>query len=381
MTLRTKISAYFLSLLHNTSHHWWDAPVRAILSWASWLYGWGVTAVYRSYADCPDRQVRLTAAVISLGNITVGGTGKTPAACLVAKYLQSRGIAVALLNRGYRAKKEKETAVMSDGEHILLSAAEGGDEACLLARTLPGIPVLIGRDRSRSGQLAVDLFHARVLVLDDGFQHWRLRRDLDIVLIDGTNPFGNGKLLPRGMLREPMAQLCRAGLFILTKTDQVSRPDIEAIYTVLRRYNPQAPIAESIHQARWCISFADWNSLKPRETCRLLPKGTRVVAVSALGNPGSFEETLRTAGYEVVQAMRYDDHHQYSQEDALAMKRQADAAEAVLVTTEKDAVKLDPAAAVRYRLPLYVLGIELVIVKGEETVYTALQNIVQEVRL
>ena len=224
--------------------------------------------------------------------------------------------------------------------------------------------------------MAIEQFGSQILLLDDGFQHWQLHRDLDIVLVDATNPFGNGKVLPRGILREPMEHLNRAGLFLITKCDQASREAIDAVYGVLRAYNPGAPIAESVHRAKWCVSFGDWNGMKGREDCQALPMTTKAVAVSALGNPASFEQTIRSFGYEVVQALRYDDHHQYGPDDMAAMKKAADAAGAVLITTEKDAVKLNPEWIRQYELPLYVLGIALEITRGGEQIDKVLRHVI-----
>lgn len=374
MALRTKVASYFLDLMRGESRYFWDGFVLALLDGASALYRAGVEKKYRSYRDRPERCVSLPAKVISLGNITVGGTGKTPAACMIAARLQRQGWRVALLNRGYRSQKERDVGVMSDGTSVLLSAAEGGDEACQMARSLPGIPVLVGRERARSGRLAIERFGAQILVLDDGFQHWQLRRDLDIVLVDATNPFGNGRVLPRGILREPLQHLDRAGLFLLTKCDQVSREDIAAAYAAIRRYNETAPIAESVHRAKWCLPFSQWQKIGAREGGADLPEKSRVVAVSALGNPASFARTVQSMGYELVDEIRYDDHHSYTEKDLTLMKEKAEAAGAVLVTTEKDAVKIDPLLAIRYDLPLYVLGIALEITKGLDDVDKVLQR-------
>lgn len=213
MSFHTKGVSYITYLMGKGPHRWIDKPVLALLSGAASLYRKVVKKKYDALMRHPERQSSLDVPVVSLGNITAGGTGKTPTACLIARWLLEEGYKVALLNRGYRSKAEAQQAVMSDGEHILLDAAHGGDEALLLARSLPGIPVIVGRKRSETGQLAIDLFKPQVLLLDDGFQHWQLARDLDIVLIDCTNPFGNGHVLPRGLLREPLEHLQRAGFF------------------------------------------------------------------------------------------------------------------------------------------------------------------------
>lgn len=367
MSLFTKLAAYWTYLIANKPHGLLDQPVLGLLNGLSCLYKWGVTRKYQSMAAHPERRKKLPVPVISLGNITTGGTGKTPTAVLLAGWLSKEGRQVALLNRGYRSGSERGVAVMSDGEHILLSAADGGDEALLLARSLPGVPVLVGRERARTGQLAIDTFQADVLLLDDAFQHWQLERDLDIVLVDGTNPFGNGHVLPRGILREPLEQLRRAGIFLITKADLCSEEEKKTIYRTLHSYQPDAPIAEAIHRPAWCISFADWyEGRKNRTSLDQLPKTMPVIAVSALGNPASFEATVCSMGYSLAGSLRFDDHHQYTQIDVEAMQALAEPEKAVIITTEKDAVKL-PAETIRNaHLPVWVLGIEIAIMKGKE---------------
>ena len=377
MSLATSAAAYFHYLTGSRRHHFWDWPALALLSGASWLYGKGVAAKYRSFEKHPERQEHVPAVVISLGNITVGGTGKTPTACLLARQLQKKGFRVALLNRGYRSQREDGgAAVMSDGKSVLMSAEEGGDEACLMARSLPGVPVLVGRKRSLGGRLAVERFGTQVLLLDDGFQHWQLYRDLDIVLVDATNPFGNGRLLPRGILREPMTSLKRAGLFLITKRDQISADEAEAITAQLHRYNPEAPVAMAVHKPASCLSFAAWYDGR-RAGEAGLPKGTKVLAVSALGNPASFEQTLRDAGFTVAAAVRYEDHHHYSRDDIRMLAEKAAASGCYLMTTEKDAVKLPASLIEEYKLPLYVLGITIEIVEGQEKIDSLLQALLE----
>ena len=372
MSFYTKLAAYITYLMEDRSHSLADQPVLALLKGLSAVYRYGVVRRFTAYARHPERQAHLAAKVISLGNITAGGTGKTPTACMLAQWLQRQGYRVALLNRGYRSAAEHGAAIMSDGKDVLLSAQEGGDEALLLARSLPGIPVLVGRERAQTGQLAIDRFHSQVLLLDDAFQHWQLARDLDIVLIDATNPFGNGALLPRGILREPVSHLSRAGFFIITKADQRTEADKQAIYAVLTRYNSTAPVAEAVHRPAWCVSFAAWYEAKAdRHTCEQLPHQA-VIAVSALGNPASFEATVTACGYTRAGNLRFDDHHQYTNDDLSVMIQMAAEKKAVLVTTEKDAVKLPASFILQHDVPLWVLGIEIVIEKGKEE----LQNVI-----
>lgn len=368
MSLRTAGTAYFHYLTGSKEHHWWDWPALLLLGGASWIYRKAVIMKYRSFADHEERQERLPAVVISLGNITVGGTGKTPMACMLAKELSARGWRVALLNRGYHSKREKGGAsVMSDGRMVLLTAEEGGDEASLMARSLMGIPVLVGRNRAVSGRMAVEKFDAQILILDDGFQHWQLYRDVDIVLIDGTNPFGNGHVLPRGILREPLEHLSRADVFIITKVDQVTPETVAQIQEDLRRYNSSAPVALSVHKPSAVLPFLNWDQgLHPEEAMPADLMAQPVLAVSALGNPASFEETLRGAGFTVSGVLRFEDHHHYGPSDIRRMADMAAEKQCILVTTEKDAVKLPADLVKEYDLPLYVLAITLDIVEGQE---------------
>lgn len=379
MALRNWVAAYFHYLTGSGAHHCWDWPALALLRGAAWLYRKGVLVKYHAIADHPKRQEHVPAVVISLGNITVGGTGKTPMACMLARRLQSQGWRVALLNRGYRSQREDGgAAVMSDGQRVLLSAEEGGDEACLMARSLPGIPVLVGRKRALGGRLAVESFGTQVLILDDGFQHWQLYRDLDIVLVDGTNPFGNGHVLPQGILREPMEQLGRADAFIITKGDQITQDRAEAIAAKLRQYNPAAPVAMAIHKPSSCLAFAAWHDGKDHGSGALQPDGQSVLAVSALGNPASFERTLADAGFTVAGSLCYEDHHHYSRDDIRHMAARAAETGCLLVTTEKDAVKLPAPLIKEYDLPLYVLSITIEFTAGQDQIDTILQAVLED---
>lgn len=374
MSFHTKGVSYITYLMGKGPHRWIDKPVLALLSGAASLYRKVVKKKYDALMRHPERQSSLDVPVVSLGNITAGGTGKTPTACLIARWLLEEGYKVALLNRGYRSKAEAQQAVMSDGEHILLDAAHGGDEALLLARSLPGIPVIVGRKRSETGQLAIDLFKPQVLLLDDGFQHWQLARDLDIVLIDCTNPFGNGHVLPRGLLREPLEHLQRAGFFLLTKSDQVTEEEKAPIYEMLRRFNDTAPIGEAIHKPAWCTPYEKWITLARRSDDESLPKGP-VITVSALGNPASFERTVTDWGYTISSTMRFGDHHQYTHRDIEAIRNCCDRYHVPVVTTEKDAVKLDPTWVMHQHIPLYVLGIEIEITTGKERLQQMLRQL------
>ena len=377
MSFRTKTAAYFSSLMENKTPTGADRLMLGLLRCGSAVYERCVTSRYESYRDHPEKTNHLPAQVISLGNITVGGTGKTPLACYLARLLTDRGLRVALLNRGYRSRMEHQTGVMSDGQTVLLTPEEGGDEAYLKARLLPGVPVIVGRDRTAAGRIAVERFGTQVLILDDGYQHWQLARDLDIVLVDATNPFGNGHVLPGGILREPLAHLDRAGLFVITKADGVDEAALEAIVQVLKRYNDRAPVIRASHKAGWCVPFDVWYGDRRQEYAAYgRGRQQRALTVSALGNPASFEETVRSFGFDLVDTMRYDDHHQYTGADIDSMVQQAQAAQAIIITTEKDAVKFPAAYVTECHAPVYVLGIDIEIVSGQEQLQAVLEPLV-----
>ena len=231
--------------------------------------------------------------MISIGNITVGGTGKTPTAQKVALMIQKLGYRVVILNRGYRSHWEEKIGVVSDGKKIYMTAYEAGDEAFLMAKQLPGIPVVIGKERAITGQFAVDKFKAEVIILDDGYQHWQLYRDLGRGA-GGYPQHVRQRLHPApGTLREPLSNLSRAGLFLLTKCDQSSPISRATLCDTLHKYAPAAPIAESIHKPCDYIEIADWYK---NDMSKALPlealRGKHVMVFSAIGNPSSFEQTM-----------------------------------------------------------------------------------------
>ena len=363
------VRQYLFRLIHDETGGPLDLLVLGLLRAISVLYGWGVRVKLALYRQGLLTQHRLPATVISLGNITVGGTGKTPTAQMMAPMIQKMGYKVVILNRGYRAHWKKEVGLVSDGRKIFMTAYEAGDEAYLMAKTLPGIPVVIGKDRSISGRYAVEKLGAQVIILDDGYQHWQLARDLDIVLIDSLNVFGNNHLLPRGTLREPLEHLDRADVFLLTKTDQASGLARGHLQSVLQQHNPQALVAESIHNPCYFVEIADWyKGLKDKKLPLTELQGRDVVAFSAIGNPSSFEQTLSDNGLRIVDSVRYPDHHDYGVLEMQAVTERAVEKQAyALVTTEKDAVKIPSEFIYSDRdKPLYVLGMEIKITNGAE---------------
>lgn len=340
-----------------------------VLRLVSYVYAFGVWAKLKLFACGALSSKKLDCCVISIGNITVGGTGKTPTAQRMAMEIKEMGYNVVILNRGYRSHWDKEIGVVSDGEKIFMTAYEAGDEAYLMAKTLPGIPVVIGRNRAVTGKYAVEKMHAEVIIMDDGFQHWQLQRDLDVVLVDTLNMFGNGCVLPRGMLREPLTNLARADLFLFTKTDQSSKMSRTDLRKTIAKYNDNAPIVESVHNPKNFVEIADWykgisdNVLDLEEL-----KGKDVMVFSAIGNPSSFEQTLSAIGINILEAVRYPDHHDYGMLEMQYLSERTKELNAVaLVTTAKDAVKIPTEFIYSERkINLYILNMDICITEGND---------------
>ncbi|MBQ7492931.1 MAG: tetraacyldisaccharide 4'-kinase, partial [Selenomonadaceae bacterium] len=320
---------------------------------------------------------RLNCFVISLGNITVGGTGKTPTAQRLAKEIRDMGYRVVILNRGYRAKFYGEVGIVSDGKNLNMNATEAGDEAYMLAKHLPNVPVLIGARRAVTGQYAIEHFGAEVVILDDGYQHWQVIRDLDILLIDAVSIFGNGHLLPRGTLRESISHISRADVCLMTKVDQAGEGSCDLIRQTVRKYNSAALLVESIHEPRGLIPLAEWSiDLAGEGVSVEIISGRKVMAVSAIGNPASFERTLRDLGAEIISSLRYPDHHDYTIMEMEDILRQADSfAAEMIIVTEKDAVKIpDEVAKVNWNIPIYVISVEVKFQTGADDFKKLLRN-------
>lgn len=369
MRLRETIQTYLYRVIHRERRGLLPILILMVLRIFSAVYALGVNVKLAMYRWGILKQHKLPCHVISLGNITVGGTGKTPTAQRLATLIRDMGYRVVILNRGYRATWQEDIGLVSDGEKIYMTAAEAGDEAYLLAKSLPGIPVVIGKERAVTGEYAVKQLNAQVIILDDAYQHWQLARDLDIVLIDALNRFGNNCLLPRGTLREPLRNLNRAHAFLLTKVDQSTDNDRDSIRDTLARYNDKALVVESIHRPRWFIEIESW--YKGVRDCGIAlenVRGQAVAAISAIGNPSSFEQTIADIEVNVIDSLRFPDHHHYTMtEMQWAMERAVKKGATALVTTEKDAVKIPAEFIHSHRpLPVYVLGIEVRFLDGYE---------------
>ncbi len=297
---------------------------------------------------------RLPCPVISAGNITVGGAGKTPLVIKLAKGLKDRGIPTAILSRGYKGKGSSEPWV-SDGRNVLLSAEESGDEPFQMAKALTGIPVLIGKDRFTNGHLALQRCEIRGVLLDDGYQHLQLHRDLNILLIDSQIAFGDHHILPRGILREPLEHLRRAHLFLLTKVEDPE--NCRPLEKLLREIHPSPPVFHSHYEPQGLIGpEGEWVGLQGL-------KGKKALAVSGIANPAYFSLLLKKCGMEIVREMIFPDHHHFTSKDLIAIEKESKEADWI-VTTEKDIVKLGEIKIVHS--PVLALRVEMKIWEEEE---------------
>ncbi len=304
-----------------------DKLLLLVLTPLAWLYSSVLRLRALLYRSGIFKKYRLPRPVVSIGNITVGGTGKTPVTAYIARLLLSQGYRVAVLSRGYGGSLEGQTSVVSDGVTIMLSARECGDEPYLLASTVPGLMVVIGTDRYAAGELAMQQLVPDIFLLDDGFQHLRLHRDLNILLLDFSRPFGNGLTLPAGILREPKIAVQRADLVIFTRA-----PGGAAVTT-----NTQGiPCCLSSHTLADLLPLSGQTPV-PFSHCNNL----KVLAFAGIADPDSFFAGLRAKGLNLIRSISFTDHVAYSNEQCneIADAMLASGAD-VLITTEKDGVKL-----------------------------------------
>lgn len=328
---KTKIANAFSKRMQSR-----EKPENHILSWCLYVPALLYCAVVRIrvflYKTGWISSVRLPLTVISVGNLSTGGTGKTPFARYLAENLVKKGYTVAIASRGYRGKWVKTGGVVSDGKTVFAGPEEAGDEPFLLARTLKGVPVLVGKNRVSSGMTAVSRFHAGVLILDDGFQHLKLQRNLDIVLVDDFAPFGNGHLLPKGPLREPVSALLRGDILVRTRCGETP-----SRFFPLKGEVSKKPVFCTTHAPHIAfIRTPDGTEKKPSSSFSLSPG--RVVGFSGIAGNEGFQTTLADIpGLHVAEFFPYPDHHRYTEKElftiaASARENHADAA----VTTLKD---------------------------------------------
>ena len=337
------LSCYFQELVAGERRGVRDRALLAVLRIFSRPYGWVLRLRALAYRAGLLRSYRLPCPVISVGNITLGGTGKTPMVAWLAQELMSRGLRVAVLSRGYGGAAGGKITIVSDGVSILVPPEVSGDEPNLLAHKVPGLMVVIGADRYGAGLLALKELKPDIFILDDGYQHLRLARDLNILLLDASHPFANGYTLPAGFLREPVAAAGRADLVVYTRCAPGELP----------RHFPEKPCCWTSPRISGLVPLGGG---EPAGFEKLA--GARVSAFSGIASPGSFFDLLEGEGVRLTATVSFPDHAAYGEDEIAAICRLKTASRsAYLVTTEKDAVKLAPFAG---RIgPCYVAPLEL----------------------
>jgi tetraacyldisaccharide 4'-kinase len=328
---------------------------RAALLARGWLYDARLLSTGR--LPCP---------VVSLGNVTVGGSGKTPLAELAALTLVALGAAPVVVSRGY-GRATRGVQVVADRQGVRLGARAAGDEPLLLAERLPGIPVIVGENRFEAGRHAVEAHGASVIVLDDGFQNRTISKNLEILAVSARAPWGNGRLFPRGQLRESLSSLRRSHLVVVTNPS--GDDEVDAITRTLRLQDSPAPVVTARYEALEARRAVDGARLPLSEL-----RGRRLLGFGGLASPRSFMETLRGLGVLLAGFVEFGDHHWYGEADLAEVTRRAGLAGAEgLITTEKDAVRLRELALPR--LPLWVLTVQMVLASGQAAWVEALRAV------
>ena len=353
------------------------AGYRVIVAVRNFLYSKGRLKTYR-----------VNATVISVGNITVGGTGKTPLVVWLCKFLLQKEFRCAVLTRGYkthtqirgmrdegRGMRDEGRGMRDEGRWTRDERRETKiDEPAILAEGCPQARIIVNPDRVAAATEAVNKFGAKALIMDDGFQHRRLHRDLDIVTIDATCPFGCGRVLPAGLLREPVTALKRADAVVITRCDQVCETELSETEKRLRQINPDMIIARSVHKPI-CARFADGKEIGIEQL-----KGKRVFAFCGIGNPQAFSGTIKNIGAEAVGFKIYDDHYHYTIEDIADIEEQAGRVKAELIlTTQKDWTRIIgdfrfPISDFQSPIPFAYLAIELKFISGEDKITQLLED-------
>ena len=319
-------------MLRNDRNSWYLFPLYSI----SILYSGVVNLRNRSYDSGLFAVKKLGCRVISVGNITVGGTGKTPMVIMLANLLKDKGYRPAVLSRGYGGKGESRVNIVSDGKNLLMNPEKAGDEPVLIAKSVRNVPVITGESRYLTGKYAIEHFGTDVLILDDAFQHRSLFRDIDMVLLDNQKPFGNGFTIPRGELREPVNALGRVDIIVKTGVRGQGTGDGRWGSGIRGQEGSGAHIFEAYRRPVALLRGKAGDAYPLDHLC-----GKKVFAFAGIARPDSFKKTIGSVGGEVVAFLSFPDHHVYTQGDLIKIKKAASQSSAeVILTTEKDGIKL-----------------------------------------
>ena len=365
------------------------APVislSSVLYWISLLYGAGQKLRRLGYQKKIFPVRKLPCRVICVGNLAVGGTGKTPMTMYVAEKIKQFGLRPAIVSRGYRGSAQNRGGVVSDGQSIYMGPEQAGDEAYMIAGRLKDVPVVVGKDRFAAGLLAVNQFHPDVLVLDDGFQHLRLSRDVDLVLLDHMQSFGNMYLLPRGVLREPISALSRATACIFTRYRDDKAGSAASTIEMIRKHSPQLPLFTSTYlpyhyiiKRGAQISFDENAVCSPPEAIDIL-NGEKVFGFCGIARNYDFKDTVKNLGCRAVGFVEFSDHHRYTAQDFSNILAAAEKANArCLITTEKDLVRIPPENP--FPLDIIVVGVGVSFGQGERDFFTFLKDRMSHIKI
>ena len=348
----------------------------SFLFMASLFYGGAVRLREAFYKNSILKPKKLPCFVISIGNLTVGGTGKTPMTIYMAKLVKSLGYKVAIISRGYKGGAEKTGGIVSNGHTIFMEPEKAGDEPFMMAAKLKDIPVVVGQNRFEAGCLTIQEFNPDVIVLDDAFQHLNLKRDIDIVLLDCGHPFGNNYMLPRGILREPISALKRGDAFVLTRSD--SAPDYIRQVTVdkIKNLAPGKPVFRSFYVPNLYKPINNKNSMSGIELQNFdsgLLHERRVVAFSGLAGNNDFRRTVENLKCDLIDFFEFPDHHKYTKTDLQTIMQSSINAQAeFILTTEKDYVRISGKTS--WPVELVVVGIELSLGEDENAFVDFIKN-------
>lgn len=379
-----KLEQYFIEVISEKRHEPRDLLISGLLFVFSRFYRHAIQFRLWLYDKRIIRNRAIGCLVVSIGNLTCGGTGKTPVVEVFAKTLSQKGRKVAVLSRGYRSKqrsiftklkqkflskkREVPPKVVSDGQNLLLDSTFAGDEPYMLASNLKNVVVLVDKDRVKSGLYAIDEFQTDTLILDDGFQYLDLKPHINILLVDSTQAFHNHHVLPRGLLREPIKNVRRADYIFLTKSN--GGPHLRHLKSFLRKHNRRAEIIECCHKPKYLEDVYE----KERRKDLAFLKGKKIAALSAIASPKSFEHFVTELGAEIVCRRRFADHHRFTQQEIIDLVNEAKRKHAeIIVTTEKDAVRMPRLD--RRDIPIYFMRVEIDILSGYESFEKSIERI------
>lgn len=355
-----KLKIHLFNLATDQYNGWKARFIKIWLAGLSIIYSLVVKTLVRFYKINPWQA---SCKIISVGNITVGGTGKTPIVEYIARQLDSKKLKVAIVTRGYGRVNKKHIVCLNGIDFytsLILSSQDIGDEPLMLSKNLASVPVLVGADRIKSIKIAIEDFGVDAVILDDGFQQWKIKKDLEVVAINSNGAFGNGKLIPRGILREPLSALKRADIFVLTNV--LEKLNLDVLIESIKKINPVALIFKTNYQFFCFHELNDYRCIVDIEKI----KQKKVFLFSGVGNPFSFEKTVKDLGLEVASYQKYPDHYRYSQRDIEILVDEALSKEAsILITTQKDAIRLQKMNLKFDNVKILVLVVKVKILNDE----------------